>query len=349
MKTLCVVLFMVMAFTAAGGAAEDGAAGPFPPGVKPRRVELRECVLIRERLSQDDRNPTTRFFALSKRTKAPVVKLQRRQDGWEIDVMGPNGTPLLAPPATNIMATFCHDVYAADLNGDGITDFVVRIWSGGSAPDVVTFLFSDGKRYQAESLDVDPLGPLEIARLPKGKAQGPAYFVRTECIMADGDQTKDGKGHRFLVYQLYRVDGAKLVRANGDVPGFPRWEGWDIGPDHKATDLLTPEQQKRLLDSREYEGTTQPEATGTDSSWTADWRHGASGICPVHHVTMHTEVVPGLAGVIDPTAEYADAKPRLFPHAGIDYGPRFYSKQRGLIYVCPDCVKARNKWREDHP
>jgi hypothetical protein len=69
---------------------------------------------------------------------------------------------------------------------------------------------------------------------------------------------------------------------------------------------------------------------------------------------MRTEVVYRLAGIIEPTREYGDAKPRLFPYSGIDfpyadYAPGMYSKERGTIYVCPTCVQARNIWQKKHP
>lgn len=64
---------------------------------------------------------------------------------------------------------------------------------------------------------------------------------------------------------------------------------------------------------------------------------------------MRTEVVHGLTGVIDPTPAYAEARSRLFSHAGIDYGPDMYSKVRGTIYVCPDCIQSRDKWIKEHP
>jgi hypothetical protein len=99
-------------------------------------------------------------------------------------------------------------------------------------------------------------------------------------------------------------------------------------------------------------GCTKPKQAATiaaDSSKIQDWRHGVSDLCPVHHVVMRTEVVYGLAGVIDPTRDYADARPRFFPYAGIDYSPDMYSKERGMIYVCPACVQAKNVWLKEHP
>ncbi len=98
-------------------------------------------------------------------------------------------------------------------------------------------------------------------------------------------------------------------------------------------------------------GCTKPKqavSIAPDSFKIQDWRHGVSDICPVHHVVMSTEVVCGLTGVIDPTIDYADTRPRLFPFAGIDYGPDMYSKERGMIYICPACVQAHNKWLKEH-
>src|SRR4051812_39515683 len=74
----------------------------------------------------------------------------------------------------------------------------------------------------------------------------------------------------------------------------------------------------------------------------ADCRYPASGICPVHHVGMRTEVVHGSDALnIMNTPNYAEAVGHKFPHGGIDYGPQSYGRERGKIYVCPLCEKAK--------
>jgi hypothetical protein len=75
-----------------------------------------------------------------------------------------------------------------------------------------------------------------------------------------------------------------------------------------------------------------------------DWR-GGSDVCQVHGSTMRSEIVPNLAGFIDPALDYAAAKETQFPNAGIDYGPEFYGEKRGMIYVCDACVQARSEFR----
>ena len=74
-----------------------------------------------------------------------------------------------------------------------------------------------------------------------------------------------------------------------------------------------------------------------------DERYG-SGVCEVHKVRMQTEVVPNCNGFIDPTRNYGEARRKLFPNAGIDYGPQFYGEGRIKIYICSACVKARDEY-----
>ena len=75
-----------------------------------------------------------------------------------------------------------------------------------------------------------------------------------------------------------------------------------------------------------------------------DWRFG-SGVCEVHHVAMQTQVVHNINGAcILFTPGYNRALERSFPNAGIDYAPQFYGPKRGKIYVCPLCVKAKDKY-----
>ena len=74
-----------------------------------------------------------------------------------------------------------------------------------------------------------------------------------------------------------------------------------------------------------------------------DWRHG-DGICEIHGKRMRTEVVHNCTALIDHTPEYFEAKKKLFPNAGIEYGQDLYGNKRGKIYVCDECEKARDEW-----
>ena len=71
-----------------------------------------------------------------------------------------------------------------------------------------------------------------------------------------------------------------------------------------------------------------------------DWRYG-DGTCEVHGIEMKTVVVRRLAGPapsID--VEFCDAMERDFPNCKLDFGENFYGKQRGKVFVCPDCQKS---------
>lgn len=91
----------------------------------------------------------------------------------------------------------------------------------------------------------------------------------------------------------------------------------------------------RLVDDRVEE---------VSNEFVNDWRRG-DGICALHDRRMNTQEVNGLAGHISFLPEYYEAKEKLFPNGGIEYGPNLYSQERGLIYVCPDCKGARDAWR----
>ncbi len=222
--------------------------GPFVPGTQPRKVTLHECALIQQETPIKNTYPSVRFFKPTGVKKPPLLKLLRLEQGWEITVLGKRGLPLLATPETNDMPSFNHRVYTADLNRDGIQDFIVNIWSDGcglaAAGSTTTFLLSDGDKYKAESFYSFEFGPEDIVTL---KSNGPCYFIHNELIGNGNEKTKDGRSHNFWVYQLYRIDRANFIKANIDHPQFPKWVWYTFKENHRETDQLTSEQKTRLL------------------------------------------------------------------------------------------------------
>jgi hypothetical protein len=87
-------------------------------------------------------------------------------------------------------------------------------------------------------------------------------------------------------------------------------------------------------------------AAGCASNTIQDAR-GPSEICEVHHAFMHEENVPGPKGQIPMTREYYEATKRLFPHAYLDFSPDYH--HRLMIYVCDECVQAKELWKQQHP
>ena len=225
-------------------AAYSKAYAPFAPGKEPARVPLRECALVREVISDKDQSPIIKVFAPSKTVQTPLVKMQRSESGWDITVTGKAGATLLAHQDAN---DYVKQVYTADFNGDGVPDFLVNTWSSAAGlageGSTAIFLLSDGGKYKAESFYSFDFGPEDLIRLKRG---GPCYFIHTQVI-DNGDEKRDGSHHNFWVYQLYRIDHARLVPADADSPQFPKWIWYTFKDNHQETDQLTTEQKKRLL------------------------------------------------------------------------------------------------------
>lgn len=72
-----------------------------------------------------------------------------------------------------------------------------------------------------------------------------------------------------------------------------------------------------------------------------------SDICEVHHVKMQSVTVPLVMGWVDHfDASYSEASCDQFPHVPPE-GPTAKTK-RETIYVCYECVEARQEWLQAH-
>jgi hypothetical protein len=49
-----------------------------------------------------------------------------------------------------------------------------------------------------------------------------------------------------------------------------------------------------------------------------------------------------------PTQTYAEAQLKLFPHAYPDQLPSFWPWKRERIYLCEDCIHAKERWIKQH-
>ena len=154
-------------------------------------------------------------------------------------------------PGTNSMTDSQMEVFDCDLNGDNQPDFIVNVWSGGCglAADgsEATILLSGKDGYRATSFYLFDFGKQDLVRF---KPQGSVYFIFNDLIGSDGEKTRDGREHNFWVYNLKRIDGNRLVPADADQPGFPKWVWFTNKNNHEETTQLTQEQKNRLLVKR---------------------------------------------------------------------------------------------------
>ena len=225
--------------------------GPFSGGEFPQNVPIHNYLVTKqERVSgQRERDAVFLWYAESEQTKAPVVVEERDSEtGSQITILDRNDSPL-SMPVPNTQWGNPVEVFAADLNLDGEPDFIVTFSTRGCglAAEGTTnlFLLSGKGRYEATALYSFDFGPEDLVRL---KPDGPCYFIHNDLVRSQDETTKDGRGHSFWVYRLYRFSGGNLVEANQDDARFPKWVWYSFRDNHKETDLLTPEQKKRLLE-----------------------------------------------------------------------------------------------------
>src|ERR1700704_5101350 len=66
--------------------------------------------------------------------------------------------------------------------------------------------------------------------------------------------------------------------------------------------------------------------------------------CAVHQKAMKPVTVAGWGGCVLPTVPYSEARNKSFPNAGRDYLPSPWPWKRERVYVCDDCIRARDEW-----
>ena len=76
-----------------------------------------------------------------------------------------------------------------------------------------------------------------------------------------------------------------------------------------------------------------------------DWRRG-NGICQVHGISMETVIVHPVAGP-GPSyfPGYYEVHEKNFPNAPPDNPGGEIWWEAGMIYVCPECTRAKATWK----
>ena len=226
--------------------------GPFRTGQEPAAIARNQCELVRNETSPSGKIAGEvrqyRPRGTRKDQDQITVALLGTARGWMIEVRDAQGKSLMLAPATNSMTTSQIEVSSCELNQDGLTDFIVNVWSGGTGLAMdgseVTLLLSSKEGYRATSFYLYSLGEKDLVQF---KSHGPVYFILNDLISSDGEKTRDGRNHHFWVYELYRIDGTRLTPADADQPGFPKWVWYTNEDNHEETTQLSQEQKNRIL------------------------------------------------------------------------------------------------------
>ena len=229
--------------------------GPFPPGQEPAAIPRQECKLVSEKAPKpEELDGAVRHYRLRGSQKAHDqinVELRGASSGWLIEICDARGKRLMPTPVTNSMTSSQMEVFACELNQDGVPDFIINVWSGGvglaAEGSEVTLLLSSKNGYRASSFYLYSFGKEDLVQF---KSRGPVYFILNDLIRSNSENTRDGRDHNFWVYELYRIDGDRLIPADADQPGFPKWVWYSNKDSHEETTLLSQEQKIRLLKKR---------------------------------------------------------------------------------------------------
>ncbi|MCX7009302.1 MAG: hypothetical protein NTY53_18990 [Kiritimatiellaeota bacterium] len=220
--------------------------GPFAPGQqRPKALAITNMTYTSAHSSQWDKKPEKygEFTLPKEPTKGFTILSKSEDEAYMWLDMKPSGgqrqISFKVPGSSAMILEAC----AADLNGDGVLDFMLITGTAGCGINgdcrVVTFLLSSPTGYVARYVggyNIEVTDLLEIGGRP----------VLMHGHFVFGEHGKDGLVHNYWVYNLLGFSGTEIVSANALERNFPKWIWYKFKPNHDATDQLTAKQKKRL-------------------------------------------------------------------------------------------------------
>ncbi|WP_269524438.1 hypothetical protein [Coraliomargarita parva] len=217
----------------------DAHHGPFAVDAQVSRVHLRQ---LEPASDEADASHPQYLFTVPGQTDRSLL-LIRRGEGWTVELTV-NGETALKPTLFSSYGTVgVITARTADLNKDGVEDYVIESYSGGcglaSGHCNVGFVLSSGEAYELTT--VTTLFPDEGDFVLLG---GEPYFIHTTLLGVEA--CEDGRGHNFWVYNLFGFENGSIQVANTADPAFPKTVWYSFRPNHSETTLLT-DAQKAIL------------------------------------------------------------------------------------------------------
>ena len=241
--TLIAVLGSTMAI------AYPSAHAPFAPGEEPKHGQLENCVILppADGVDRSDNSSVPRLYSIPESGTAATVQVRELETfDFEIGVLDREGKPL-AIPYTSKYVCYFERVFTADLNQDGLADFVVLLCNAGGTglASFVTesvILLSEEGRYIIHAFGGYEGSPMDFIRMKKG---GPWFFISTELV-GSREIDPEKTNHNFWLYRLYRFENARMVETS-ETHHFPKFVWYTLRNNHAETARLTAGEKARLL------------------------------------------------------------------------------------------------------
>ena len=215
---------------------------PFAPGEQPRPFPLVKLTAVPN--AADGPAPPRCDEFVHRAKKVTNLKVDWAGDFTAEVTLSCNGSKLFSGPLKGGHPAVGLDAYAADLNSDGFSDYILFTYSGGCglAAEItwVMFLLSSSTGYRSTSVLSYAAEPSDLIAI-----NDRACLVHTSFVYAPVG--KDSRQHNYWVYNILSFSDTELVLANDLDRRFPKWVWYSFAENHRDTDQLTSAQRQLSL------------------------------------------------------------------------------------------------------
>jgi len=238
----CTILAVILLATGGVLAAEFDYS-PFPDGARVKKVAVKELEPQTHALNEKETKGLDVYVFPGK--KPVQLKVFFAADAFSAEITVGGKVTLPKTEFSQFGTIGWPSVYSADLNQDGVDDYVLTSNSGGCGLacmyNSMSFILSSPNGHKLTTtvtMANDCCADLVVLN-------GVPCFIHTS--MGGVEKCNDGKSHNFWIHNLLVFGKAGDVKVKNDTqPGFPKVIFYTNKPNHKETTIITKAQKQTL-------------------------------------------------------------------------------------------------------